>query len=156
MKLLKYIIYCFAFVLFVGCVVDESTIDGPAVPEPGHGNGDGGAGDNGGSEDVGEDGDVVFPSDPTVPMKKRPIVPSTKLPRPRCVEVYFLSQSSLMVRMAADAGVATLTITEHDGGKAVSYIVDSEFIELENIPECGFDIAVEVGGEVETYTVMEE
>ena len=34
--------------------------------------------------------DAVFPSPapakPTVPLKKRPIVPSTKLPRPRVVE----------------------------------------------------------------------
>ena len=41
--------------------------------------------------EVAFDGDVVYPSPapakPTVPLKKRPIVPTTKLPRPRAVEV---------------------------------------------------------------------
>ena len=40
--------------------------------------------------EVAFEGDAVFPSPapakPTVPLKKRPIVPSTKLPRPRVVE----------------------------------------------------------------------
>ena len=29
-----------------------------------------------------------LPAKPTVPLKKRPIVPTSKLPRPRVVEVY--------------------------------------------------------------------
>ena len=40
--------------------------------------------------EVAFEGDAVYPSPapakPTVPLKKRPIVPSTKLPRPRVVE----------------------------------------------------------------------
>ena len=40
--------------------------------------------------EVAFDGDVVYPgpapAKPTVPLTKRPIVPSTKLPRPRVVE----------------------------------------------------------------------
>lgn len=59
MRLLRAILYCVVVLLAVGC---ESMFDAE-IPDP------------------------IYPAvKPTVPLKRRPIVPTTKLPRPRIVD----------------------------------------------------------------------
>ena len=69
MKLLKYIICGTIALMFVACEVGDVNLPldpNPVIPE------------------VPDSGVGIKP---TVPLKKRPIVPTTKLPRPRAVEV---------------------------------------------------------------------
>lgn len=103
------------------------------------------------------DGDIKPPvqGKPTVPLKKRPIVPTSKLPRPRVASVAINAEGGLVVSVAESAGIAMVTITEHDTGMVTTYVVDSEVFELNDISESAFDVAVEADGEVDVYTVME-
>ena len=103
------------------------------------------------------DGDIKPPvqGKPTVPLKKRPIVPTSKLPRPRVASVAINAEGGLVVSVAESAGIAMVTITEHDTGMVTTYVVDSEVFELNDISESAFDVAVEADGDVDVYTVME-
>ena len=47
-----------------------------------------------------------------------------------------------------------MTITECDG-RVTTYVIDNEALELNDVSEYAFDIAVEVDGVVEVYTIME-
>ena len=62
MRVFKFVLLCVIALVMVGCAVD-SMAPGDFNPEP-------------------------LPAKPTVPLKKRPIVPTSKLPRPRVVEAY--------------------------------------------------------------------
>ena len=134
MKIFRYIACGVAVLVMVGCSLNEAVLD-PGQP-PG-------------------EGDVTPGLRPTVPLKKRPIVPSTKLPRPRCVGVSMNAEGGMVVTLGEDVGVATITVVEHEGAAASIYMVDSDVFVLNDIPESSFDIVVEVDGVVETYSVME-
>ncbi len=134
MKIFRYIACGVAVLVMVGCSLNEAAL------EP--------------SQRPGE-GDVTPGLRPTVPLKKRPIVPSTKLPRPRCVGVSMNAEGGMVVTLGEDVGVATITVVEHEGAAASIYMVDSDVFVLNDIPESAFDIVVEVDGVVETYSVME-
>ena len=98
MKIFRYIACGVAVLVMVGCSsLDEATL------EP--------------SQRPGE-GDVTPGLKPTVPLKKRPIVPSTKLPRPRCVGVSMNAEGGMVVTLGEDVGVATITVIEHEGAAA--------------------------------------
>ena len=106
--------------------------------------------------DMGEDVcPEPLPVKPTVPLKKRPIVPTSKLPRPRVAEVSITAEGGLVVSMAEGVDMATVTITEHDTRTMITYVVDGGVLELNDISESAFDVPVEVDGEVDVYTVME-
>ncbi len=62
MRVFKFALLCVIALVMVGCAVD-SMAPGDFNPEP-------------------------LPAKPTVPLKKRPIVPTSKLPRPRVAETY--------------------------------------------------------------------
>ena len=134
MKIFRYIACGVAVLVMVGCSLNEAAL------EP--------------SQRPGE-GDVTPGLKPTVPLKKRPIVPSTKLPRPRCVGVSMNAEGGMVVTLCEDVGVATITVAEHEGAAASIYMVYSDVFVLNDIPESAFDIVVEVDGVVETYSVME-
>ena len=134
MRVFKFALICVIALVMVGCEVAEVMSPGDINP--------------------GEISPDPLPVKPTVPLKKRPIVPTTKLPRPRVVDIYFLAERTMVVEMAEEQCVAAVTITEHDTNSVVVYVVDDEVFELDDIPVGTFDIAVEVDGEVETYTVM--
>ena len=134
MRVFKFALICVIALVMVGCEVAE--VMSPDEINPG------------------ETSPDPLPVKPTVPLKKRPIVPTTKLPRPRVVDIYFLAERTMVVEMAEEQCVAAVTITEHDTNSVVVYVVDDEVFELDDIPVGTFDIAVEVDGEVETYTVM--
>ena len=62
MRVFKFALLCVIALVMVGCDASEM-MPGDIRPDP-------------------------LPVKPTVPLKKRPIVPTSKLPRPRVVEVY--------------------------------------------------------------------
>ena len=62
MRVFKFALTCVIALVMVGCAVD-SMAPGDFNPQP-------------------------LPVRPTVPLKKRPIVPTSKLPRPRVAEAY--------------------------------------------------------------------
>jgi hypothetical protein len=115
--------------------------------------------DVGDTVDNGNTGEDVCPEPlpvkPTVPLKKRPIVPTSKLPRPRVAEVSITAEGGLVVSMAESVDIATVTITEHDTRNVMTYVVDGDVFELNDISESAFDVAVEADGEVDVYAVME-
>ena len=135
MKIFRYIACGVAVLVMVGCSLNEAALE-PSQQPPG-------------------EGDVTPGLRPTVPLKKRPIVPSTKLPRPRCVGVSMNAEGGMVVTLSDDVGVATITVVEHEGAAASIYMVYSDVFVLNDIPESAFDIVVEVDGVVETYRVME-
>lgn len=128
MNLKRYIVCSVAVLALVGCSADLDLYDPEVIPRPNR---------------------------PTVPLKRRPIVPPSKLPRPRVAEVYQSVEGALVVEIAEGAGIATVTITEHDTHRVVSYVVEGEVFELKDMSECAFDVAIDVDGVVEVYTVME-
>lgn len=138
MRVFKFALMCVIALVMVGCEAMEDI--GDKV-------------DNG---DTGEDVcPEPLPVKPTVPLKKRPIVPTSKLPRPRVAEVSITAEGGLVVSMAEGVDMAVVTITEHDTRNVMTYIVDGREFELSDISESAFDVAVEAHGEVDVYTVME-
>lgn len=129
MRVFKFALMCVIALVMVGC---EARVMEPGdfSPEP-------------------------LPVKPTVPLKKRPIVPTSKLPRPRVASVTINAEGGLVVSMAERVDIATVTITEHDTRTMITYVVDGDVFELNDISESAFDVAVEADGEVDVYTVME-
>ena len=76
MRVFKFALLCVIALVMVGCAVD-SMAPGDFNPEP-------------------------LPVKPTVPLKKRPIVPTSKLPRPRVVEAYEVEYYDAEVYDAAE------------------------------------------------------
>lgn len=138
MRVFRFALMCVIALVMVGCEAME---------------------DIGDKVDNGNTGEDVCPEPlpvkPTVPLKKRPIVPTSKLPRPRVAEVSITAEGGLVVSMAESVDIATVTITEHDTRNVMTYIVDGREFELSDISESAFDVAVEADGEVDVYTVME-
>ena len=135
MRVFKFALMCVIALVMIVCEAMEDKMD----------NGDMG-------EDVCPE---PLPVKPTVPLKKRPIVPTSKLPRPRVAEVFITTEGGLVVSIAEGVDIATVTITEHDTRNVMIYIVDGREFELSDISESAFDVAVAVDGEVDVYTVME-
>lgn len=129
MRVFKFALMCVIALVMVGCEA-EVMEPGDFNPEP-------------------------LPAKPTVPLKKRPIVPTSKLPRPRVASVTINAEGGLVVSMAERVDMAVVTITEHDTRNVMTYIVDGREFELSDISESAFDVAVEADGEVDVYTVME-
>lgn len=77
MRVFKYIVACAAVLAFAGCEkgMDLSPDAPTPTPQP-------------------PEGDLV-PSKPTSPIKRRPIVPTTKLPRPRFAEEYATAEAEV-------------------------------------------------------------
>lgn len=127
MDFLKYIIYCIVVLSAVAC-----------AKEP--------------AEDVKNDN---ITSKPTVPLKRRPIVPTSKLPRPRIVDVVEGVDGSIMVALSAEVSAAMITVTTLDESASECYVVDGNVFVLQDVPQDAFEVTVEVDGEVEAFRVVE-
>lgn len=77
MRVLKYVVACAAVLALAGCEKGMDLSPDPQAP----------GGDS-------HEGDLV-PSKPTSPIKRRPIVPTTKLPRPRFAEEYATAEAEV-------------------------------------------------------------
>lgn len=82
MRVLKYVVACAAVLALAGCEKGMDLSPDPQAPGDSH------------------EGDVV-PSKPTSPIKRRPIVPTTKLPRPRFAEAK-LDECNIKVEVLED------------------------------------------------------
>ena len=91
---------------------------------------------------------------PTVPLKKRPIVPTTKLPRPRIAEVVHIADGGVMVKLAAEVE-AMVMVTALDTCASEEYVIDGGELVLMDIPAGAVEIVVEVDGEREVYLIEE-
>ena len=89
---------------------------------------------------------------PTVPLKKRPIVPTTKLPRPRVVEVWQMDEGGVMVKLSAEV-TAAVTVTALESYELHQYVIDGGELVLMDMPAGAVEIIVEVDGEREVYMI---
>ena len=146
MKALRYACYGIVAMIITGCSVNDDRSPSSPGPIP----------DTGGEGENEEPGDI--PSNPgikpTIPIKRRPIVPSQKLPRPRIVEIYLSDDSTLNITLASDAGIATITIVDHDNNTAQVYVTEDKHIEIENLPAGEFEVLVETHGEMESFLII--
>lgn len=127
MDFLKYIIYCIVVLSAVACAKEpaENVITEDVNPKP------------------------------TVPLKRRPIVPTSKLPRPRIVDVVEGVDGSIMVALSAEFSAAMITVTTLDESASECYVVDGNVFVLQDVPQNAFEVTVEVDGEVEAFRVVE-
>ena len=123
-KIVRYVLYGIVVLVAVGC--EAGVASDPAVPPT-----------------------YVRP---TVPLKKRPIVPTTKLPRPRVVEFGYTAQGAMVVTLAEGVDMAMVDIITLSSGEVVRHYV-MEPTQLLTVPTEAFEIVVEVDGEVESYLV---
>lgn len=105
------------------------------------------------SFDVGVDDQPSNPGNPTVPIKRRPIVPTTKLPRPRVIEMWWYGANKLNMELAPQVQSVNVDVVDLESGDVTSYFFDSRIVELYNLPEGDFEIIVEADGEVEVFEV---
>jgi hypothetical protein len=127
MDFLKYIIYCIVVLSAVACA----------------------------KEPAGNEIEENINSKPTVPLKRRPIVPTSKLPRPRIVDVVEGVDGSIMVALSAEVSAAMITVTTLDESASECYVVDGNVFVLQDVPQDAFEVTVEVDGEVEAFRVVE-
>ena len=142
---MRYACYGIVAMMITGCSVNDCNTAAPGLPiDPG--NNDGGEHE----EDIPSNPGIK----PTMPIKRRPIVPSQKLPRPRIVEIYLSDDSTLNITLASDAGIATITIVDHDNNTAQVYVTEDKHIEIENLPAGEFEVLVETHGEMESFLII--
>ncbi|MBR3827280.1 MAG: hypothetical protein IKJ38_06180 [Alistipes sp.] len=95
------------------------------------------------------------PSRPTVPIKRRPIVPSTKLPRPRLIaKVAWSQDNTLAVRLVEDVAVAEVIVRDRVEDKEYAYIFEGDSIDV-TLPDHSVEVEVRVGDERYLYIVEE-
>lgn len=96
------------------------------------------------------------PGKPTVPIKRRPIVPTTKLPRPRIIErVEWTRGGALSVQLAESVSVAEVIIRDMLTAEEVGYLFEGDRIEIA-VPDTGFELVLRIGDECYVYSVEEE
>ena len=90
---------------------------------------------------------------PTVPLKRRPIVPKDKLKRPNIIErINWTAAGTLSVTIAEDTP-AVVTIVEYDGTMH-DYVSDAQGVEITDVPEEAFELRIETSDV--TYAVLVE
>lgn len=90
---------------------------------------------------------------PTVPLKRRPIVPKNKLPRPNIIErINWTAAGTLAVTLAEDVP-AVVTIIEPNGTMH-GYVSDARGVEIADVPGEAFELQIDVANEC--YTVVVE
>lgn len=128
-KIIKYVLFA---VVALGTVACESGMNGgPTSPHP-----------------------DVRPTKPTVPLKRRPIVPTSKLPRPRVADIYQSADGSVAITLSPDVESAVIEVTSLETGSVVRYIFTESVIRVD-VPVGNFEIAVETDSGVEIYTNAE-
>lgn len=96
------------------------------------------------------------PGKPTVPIKRRPIVPTTKLPRPRIIErVEWTRGGALSVQLAESVSAAEVIIRDMLTAEEVGYLFEGDRIEIA-VPDTGFELVLRIGDECYVYSVEEE
>lgn len=106
-------------------------------------------------DSVNDQGSAPEPSRPTVPIKRRPIVPSTKLPRPRLIaKVAWSQDNTLAVRLVEDVAVAEVIVRDRAEDREYAYIFEGDSIDV-TLPDHSVEVEVRVGDERYLYIVEE-
>lgn len=106
-------------------------------------------------DSVNDQSSAPEPSRPTVPIKRRPIVPSTKLPRPRLIaKVAWSQDNTLAVRLVEDVAVAEVIVRDRAEDKEYAYIFEGDSIDV-TLPDHSVEVEVRVGDERYLYIVEE-
>lgn len=93
------------------------------------------------------------PGKPTVPIKRRPIVPTTKLPRPRiAIDVEWKTSDMIAIKLAEPVLSAEVIVTDVETGERVCYMFDGDSAEIAATAQ-SFTLAVNVDGEDHLYVV---
>lgn len=127
--------YSIGAVVGVALLMTACTIEDPASSNPG------------------DSFDNNFGIKPTVPLKRRPIVPTSKLPRPRIIERINWTETGTLAVTFAEVVTAVVTIAERDGALC-SYIADGRGMEIAKVPEGEFELRIDVADEC--YAVVVE
>lgn len=103
------------------------------------------------NEDIGRP--QPLPGKPTVPIKKRPIVPTTKLPRPRIVgSVEWKSSDVLMLTLNESVPSAEVVVTDLATGVQTCYMFDGDRVEIAAIAQ-SFELTINVGDQSYSYAI---
>ena len=95
----------------------------------------------------------VPPGKPTVPIKRRPIVPTTKLPRPRiAIDVEWKTGDMIAIKLAEPVLSAEVIVTDVETGESVCIMFDGDSAEIAAIAQ-SFTLAVNVDGEEHLFVV---
>ena len=122
--------------LMTSCEINVGIMDEPTLPP-----------------DDAQDVDPGFGVKPTVPLKRRPIVPTNKLPRPRIVEhIGWTAAGTLSVALTDDSPMV-VTLIESDGTMR-GYVADGRGVEISNVPADIFELQIDIDGE--SYSVVVE
>ncbi len=107
-----------------------------------------------GDLDSGREEDIPsFGVKPTVPLKRRPIVPTNKLPRPRIVEHIGWTAAGTLSVVLTDDSPMVVTLIESDGTMR-GYVADGRGVEISDVPTEAFEVWIEVDDE--RYSVVVE
>lgn len=94
-----------------------------------------------------------LPDKPTVPIKKRPIVPTTKLPRPRIVGgVEWKSSDVLRLTLSESVPSAEVIITDLATGEQICYMFEGNGVEIAAIAR-PFELMINVGDQSYSYVI---
>lgn len=105
---------------------------------------------------IGDAGSNPDPSRPTVPIKRRPIVPSTKLPRPRLIaKVAWKGDNTLAVTLTESVPSAEVVVRDVLSGTEYGYLFEGAGIYVV-VPDNSVEVEVRIGGEYYVYTVGEK
>ena len=122
--------------LMTSCEINVGIMDYPTLPP-----------------DDAQDVDPGYGVKPTVPLKRRPIVPTNKLPRPRIVEhIGWTAAGTLSVALTDDSPMV-VTLIESDGTMR-GYVADGRGVEISDVPTEAFEVCIEVDDE--RYSVVVE
>lgn len=91
---------------------------------------------------------------PTVPIKRRPIVPTTKLPRPRIIEtIEWLESIGMRVTLCEAHVNAEVVVRDSATGTWTSYALNGTTIDIP-LPDTTAEVTIYIGDE--EYTVRVE
>ena len=126
--MIRVFIYMLAVALLTGCAAD--VVDGNLHP------------------------DQMPSPKPTVPIKRRPIVPTTKLPRPRIIEtIEWLESIGMRVTLCEAHVNAEVVVCDSATGTWTSYALNGTTIDIP-LPDTTAEVTIYIGDE--EYTVRVE
>jgi hypothetical protein len=127
-RLFRICLYTLIVALSLSCAAEDSGDIGPANPPP--------------------------TSKPTVPIKRRPITPTTKLPRPRVIETIDWLRDNIVRLSLCEAVVgAEVIVRDIEAGTWESYAIEGTSIDIP-LPDAAAEVVIYLAEE--EYTIMIE
>ena len=102
---------------------------------------------------VGDNHEPSQPSRPTVPIKRRPIVPSTKLPRPRIIaNVAWSDDNTLAIRLAEPLSSVEVVVHNSATGEQQGYRFEGDSINIA-VAEYPCEVVIRAGDDTYSYVI---